>query len=189
MRRLIRRWLPSPSQVREGRSLRWLAPLLSRPWLWQIDRRGVALGAAVGVFFGFLIPIAQIPLSAIGVLILRANLPVAVVSTLISNPLTYAPIFILAHRLGRAILGEPTANGAAAAVIEGGVWTSLGELGAPLFLGLGVFAVCGSVLTWSLIQVLWLAGTALRLQRLRSRRARRRERGSVGVSDPRQSER
>ena len=173
MRRLIRRWLPSPSKVREGRSLRWLAPLLSRPWLWQIDRRGVALGAAVGVFFGFLIPIAQIPLSAIGVLILRANLPVAVVSTLVSNPLTYAPIFILAHRLGRNLLGEPNGNGEAAAVIEGGVWTSLGELGAPLFLGLAIFAVCGAIITWCLVQGVWLGGNAWRRRRVMRERRRR----------------
>jgi hypothetical protein len=174
MRRLIRRWLPSPERVREGRSLRWLAPLLARPWLWHIDRRGVALGAAVGVFFGFLIPIAQIPLSALGVLILRANLPVAVVSTLVSNPLTYAPIFLLAHRLGRQLLGAAKGNGLDEAAIESaGVWASLGDLGAPLFLGLAIFAVCGSVLAWCLVQALWLGGNAWRRRRvMRARRLR-----------------
>lgn len=175
MRRLIRRWLPSPERVQEGRGLRWLAPLLKRPWLWHIDRRGVALGAAVGVFFGFLIPIAQIPLSALGVLLLRANLPVAVVSTLVSNPLTYAPIFLLAHRLGRHLLGTVNGGGVNEAAIESaGVWASLGNLGAPLFLGLAIFAVSGAVITWCLVQGAWLGANALRRRRLmRARRLRR----------------
>lgn len=176
MRKWIRRVTPTPGAVREGRSLRWLAPLLSRPWLWRIDRRGVAVGCAVGVFFGFLIPIAQIPLSAVGVLLLRANLPVAVVSTLISNPLTYAPIGILAHRLGRRLLGG--INGDSAAVADSlenaGLFASLLDLGAPLFLGLAVFAVCGAAIAWTLVQLFWLGGSAWRLRRLnRQRQARR----------------
>ena len=48
MRQRFRRWrLPSPEEVQSHRSLRWLGPLLKRPWLWHLDRRSVALGAAI----------------------------------------------------------------------------------------------------------------------------------------------
>ncbi len=74
--------------------------MFSRPGLWRLDRRSVAAGAAAGVFFGFLIPIAQIPLAAWAAWLLRGNLPVAVVTTLVSNPFTYVPIYWLAHEMG-----------------------------------------------------------------------------------------
>jgi uncharacterized protein (DUF2062 family) len=179
MRRVMRRWLPSPERVRAGRSLRWLAPLLARPWLWHIDRHGVALGVAIGVFFGFLVPIAQIPLSAVFVFLLRANLPAAVLSTLVSNPFTYAPIFIAAHRVGRMLLGNGELDNATRHVEAAGemetlsLLTTISDLGAPLFAGLAVFAVVGALLAWALVQAAWLAGNAWRARRLARRRAQR----------------
>ncbi|MEO7854360.1 MAG: DUF2062 domain-containing protein [Rubrivivax sp.] len=62
--------------------------MLRRPWLWQLNWRRVALGAGIGVFFGFLFPVLQITLAALCAVLLRANLPVAVVATLVTNPLT-----------------------------------------------------------------------------------------------------
>lgn len=162
LRRKLQRWLPSPESVRGNRWLRWLGPLLERRWLWRLDRRGVALGAAVGVFFGFLIPVAQILLSAVAVLVLRANLPAAVVSTLVSNPLTYAPIAVLAYRTGAAILGEELDEKEAAAFEEEagtaqadpeGWMARVAEIGAPLALGLVTFAVCGAAIAWTLVYV------------------------------------
>lgn len=175
MRHLMRRWLPSPQQVRGGRGLRWLAPFMARPWLWRIDRRGVALGVATGVFFGFLVPIAQIPLSAAFVFLLRANLPAAVLSTLVSNPFTYAPIFIAAHRLGQALLDGGAGEVDAGQLEHAGLLATLAEYGAPLFAGLAVFAVAGALLSWTLVQAAWLAGNAWRARRLARVREQRAE--------------
>ncbi len=93
MRRSFQRWLPTEDKLKSSRSLRWLGPLLNRPWLWHFNRKSVAAGVGIGVFFGFLIPVLQIAFSAIVAIVLRANLPVAAISTLVSNPFTYAPIF------------------------------------------------------------------------------------------------
>jgi uncharacterized protein (DUF2062 family) len=60
----LRRLMPTPEAMAANRWLRWLGPRLLHPRLWHMSRRGVALGAAVGVFFAFITPIAQIPLSA-----------------------------------------------------------------------------------------------------------------------------
>jgi uncharacterized protein (DUF2062 family) len=139
--------------------------LLDRPWLWRFNRRGVALGAALGVFFGFMIPVAQIFASALFALLLRANLPVAAVSTLVSNPLTYGPIFVLAYRTGAAILGEaPDAAREAAMEKEAEqprtdpqTWGErFGAIGRPLVLGLAVFAVVGGTATWVLVNLVWI---------------------------------
>jgi uncharacterized protein (DUF2062 family) len=138
----------------------------------------VALGAALGVFFGFLIPVAQIFFSALFALMLRANLPVAAVSTLVSNPLTYGPIFVLAHRTGAALLGERSDRAREEAVAREAekshadpqTWGErLRAVGKPLALGLAVFALVGGTLTWVLVNLLWLGAARLRL--LRQRRA------------------
>lgn len=102
----LRHRLPSREQIAGNRWLRWIGPGLLHPRLWHFSRRGVAIGVALGVFFGLLIPIAQIPLAAGAALLLRANLPAAVGSTLVTNPVTFAPIYVLAHEVGSALLGE-----------------------------------------------------------------------------------
>lgn len=85
MMQRLRRWLPTREQVQANRWLRWLGPRLLHPRLWHFSRRGVAVGAALGVFFGLLIPIAQIPLAAGMAVLLRANLPAAMGSTLVTT--------------------------------------------------------------------------------------------------------
>ncbi len=119
LRRRLQRWIPRPETLRANPSLRWLGPLLERPWLWQLSRRRVAAGAAIGVFFGFLIPVAQIVLAAGAAILLRANLPVAAVSTLVTNPFTFAPVYVAAYHAGSAVLGETPDEKAAAALAEG----------------------------------------------------------------------
>lgn len=182
MRRWLHKRLPKPEDVRAQPSLRWMGPLLRRPWLWQLSRRRVALGAAIGVFFGFLIPVLQIALSAVFAILLRANLPVAAVSTLVSNPFTYAPIFVLAYRTGSAILGEQIDEAQLAALereVEGedaepASWAErAAAIGKPFFLGLFIFATVGAVATWLLVNLIWTL--AVRLRRRRGREKNRRQ--------------
>lgn len=182
MRKQINRWLPGREALRRKRALRWLGPLLERPWLWRLNRHSVAAGAGIGVFFGFLVPVLQIALAAVFAVLLRANLPVAAASTLVSNPLTYAPIFVGAYRLGNTILGEPAYEAQAAAIgaeveqadvrdaLKPSWWQRFADVGKPLMLGLMVFAVAGGLSAYALVLVLWRVALLLRLRRRRSSR-------------------
>ena len=174
VRKRLKRWLPSEEKLLDKPSLRWLGPLLRRPWLWHLSRRSVAAGAAIGVFFGFLIPVLQIALAAVVAVMLRANLPVAAVSTLVSNPLTYAPIFLLAYQTGSAILSEPYDEARAAELAAAGAgrpadasgWRRQAvDIGKPLFIGLAVFATIGAAVAWVTISVLWTLAVRLRRRR------------------------
>lgn len=178
----LKRWLPKEDTLRKHPSLRWLGPLLRRPWLWHLGRRPVAAGAAIGVFFGFMIPVMQIAAAAVVAVALRANLPVAATTTLVSNPVTYVPIWVAAHRTGAFILGKPVdeaqALGQAEALVNQvsaatttsadgwGEW--LLGVGKPLVLGLAIFAVTGATLTWFLINFLWIRAVRLRRRRHRA---------------------
>jgi len=162
----LKRYIPSRETISQNRWLRWLGPRLMHQRLWHFSRRGVAIGAAIGVFFGLIIPLAQIPLSAAGAVLLRANLPIAVASTLVTNPVTFAPVYIFAHQLGASLLHEPGAVAPDLAELEmkvpreeQGWWqefhSGLLALGKPLLLGLAVLAVSSSILTYTLIMLLW----------------------------------
>ena len=183
-RKRIGRLLPTPEKLRSHKSLRWLGPLLHRPWLWQLNRRSVAAGVGIGVFFGFLIPVMQIAGAALFAVLLRANLPVAAASTLVSNPLTYAPIFVAAYRVGAALLGEPASEADAAAiqeevqeakvaeVIEPRWWQRFAGVGLQVMLGLAVFAVVGGVSAYFATLLVWRIAVLVRLRRRRARTVR-----------------
>lgn len=178
-----RRHLPHPDTLRANRWLRWLGPSLFHPRLWHVHRRGIALGMALGVFFGLLIPIAQIPFSAAAAVAMRANVPAAVASTLVTNPVTFGPVYYAAWRVGSAILGEPvthgampTAGGAAAAepARNGSWWQKARErvagVGKPLLLGLAIFASTVGAATYLAVSWAW-RWRVLRRRRQRLQRA------------------
>lgn len=183
MIRLLRRWLPDRQRILDNRWLRWLGPSLLHPRLWHFSRRGVAIGVALGVFFGLLVPVAQIPLAAALAVMLRANVPAAVASTLVTNPVTFAPIYLLAYRFGAALLGEQVPAAPAHLPLPGqqsveiapdaGWWESVLAgvlaLGKPLLLGLSVFAVSAGLLTYALIMVGWRLRTTWAWKRRRRR--------------------
>lgn len=171
MSKWLKKWVPEREQIVNNRWLAWMGPRLLHPRLWHFSRRGVALGAALGVFFGFLVPIAQIPLAAGGAVLLRAYVPAAVGSTLVTNPVTFAPVYVFAHQLGCFLLGvenaEPPPTPDVIADLPGddslSWWESTSQsitaLGKPLVVGLMTLAVVGSLSTYALIMLIWRVKT------------------------------
>ena len=152
-----------PMRLLRSRWLRPHAALLLRRSLWQPTPRGVAIGLACGVFFGFLIPFAQMPVAMLVAAVLRGNLFLAVMGTLITNPLTVPFVYLGAHHVGRWMLDwspkaeieaiEATVS--AAAHVSESVWTQLKNFdfgAATLYLcaGLTAFAVVGGALAYAI---------------------------------------
>lgn len=158
-----RRCLPSQDDVKNNRWLRWMGPRLLHPRMWHFSRRGVARGVATGVFFGFLIPIAQIPLAAAMAVLLRANVAIAIASTLVTNPITFAPVYIFAHAVGESILAMLGLSPSLMLVPESSdaislldsSWNTLRGMGASLMVGLSVIAVSAGVASYTLVMLLW----------------------------------
>lgn len=159
-----RRFLPSRESVHQNRWLRWLAPHLTHPRLWHFSRRGVAMGVALGVFFGLLIPIAQIPFAAGVAILMRANVPAAIGSTLVTNPVTFAPIYYGAYQIGRWVTGEARAAETTEATLnadqllrraEAGPWARLSNLGKPLLVGLAIVSTSMGLLVYFGISLFW----------------------------------
>lgn len=120
------------------------------------------MGVALGVFFGLLIPVAQIPLSAAAAIILRANVPAAAASTLVTNPVTFAPIYYAAYQLGLWVTGKNAPADLSAdtprAVKDSadvGLWTRVKNMGRPLLIGLAIMSSLMGVLTYFVITLVW----------------------------------
>jgi uncharacterized protein (DUF2062 family) len=164
----LKAMMPTPDSIRSNRWLRWMGPALHHPHLWRFSRRGIALGLALGIFFGLLIPVAQIPLSAAAAVALRANLPMAVVSTLVTNPVTFGPVYVGAYHLGKLVLGEDTASGDVPPEAPDlpdsdagwwerlrSTWDWLTSVGKPLVVGLGMLAVIGGMMAYWVSSWFW----------------------------------
>jgi uncharacterized protein (DUF2062 family) len=155
-----RRYIPTQESLMDNRWLKWLTPWLSNPKIWHWSRRGVALGVALGVFFGLLIPIAQIPITAAVAVIMRANLPAAAASTFVTNPVTFAPIYYAAYQLGSWITGETaplpeTLGENQHDHTELGFFEKIQALGKPLLVGLGIIATSSGILVYVIIDLFW----------------------------------
>ena len=160
-------WIPTRERLETNRWLCWLTPWLGNPKLWHWSRRGVALGVAIGVFFGLLIPLAQIPVTAAAAIVLRANLPVAAVSTLITNPVTFGPLYYTAYQLGSWVTGEIStlhqeADTSRMTDANKTVWQRVASLGKPLLTGLLIMASLCGLVTYFLISLIWRWRTSQR---------------------------
>lgn len=173
----IRSYMPARDELARNRYLAPIAHRFLTPELWRFTRRSVPRGVALGVFAGFIIPVGQIFLAAFLALPARANVPLSVLVTFITNPFTFPFWAIVANRLGGFLLkiDTVTTGGAAQSEIESGRWVWLVEIfeGAGVtvlvtIFGFIVLAVVGSAVGYVASSMIWRVMVARR----RSRRLR-----------------
>ena len=158
----IRSWSQAhmPTRDRFERN-RWLRPIAHRillPELWHFNRRSVPRGVALGMLVGVLIPVAQTIFAALFALPVRANVPVAAVTTFVTNPLTTPPIWLFAYWVGRRLLRmDVVAAGSDLVDREAGGWLHwlVAEVGPATALGLVVVAVVAAALGYLLAAFAW----------------------------------
>lgn len=153
--------MPSQEAMAQSRILRPFARWIFQPELWRWRRGAVARGVALGVFFGFMIPLLQIVVAAIAAVFMRANIPIAAVSTLVTNPFTFPPVYMAAYQVGSLFL-DHTPTGIEATGMFAGILNWLDRVGPPTVLGLLIFAVVGSLTMYAVVQFVWRARIARR---------------------------
>ena len=153
--------IPTRERIAANRYLRPVAGRILVPSLWRFNRRSVPRGVALGLFTGILFPFVHAPVAAVSALPVRANVPVAVATTLLHNPFTTVPLYYGAFLIGHWILhfdpyfGKPlSANVTANAtwlhwlVAQGGPATIVGLV--ALAIGLAGLGFVASGLFWRL---------------------------------------
>jgi hypothetical protein len=158
----FRAWVQRNWPTRESfESNRWLKPVAHRilhSSLWRMNRRSIPRGVALGMFTGILIPMGQIPASAVLALPLRANVPAAALTTFFTNPFTTPFLLILYYKLGSWTLdlGGNAAVKASAKVADAGWlhWLAA-DVGLPTAVGMAICAVLGGILGYVVTALAW----------------------------------
>lgn len=133
----------------------WLRPIAHRlqdPKLWHVQHEAVARGAAIGIFWAFSAPVAQLVLAAAHSVWWRANIPVAMGVTLITNPFTIGFWLYLAYAVGAFITGAPPLVSRAESTSTLAWLTSVGQ---PAVIGMAIFAVGGALAAYLLVKLGW----------------------------------
>lgn len=138
---------------------------INRPVLWRFEKKAIARGVAIGLFFSCMTIVPfQMILAALIAMQLRANLPIAVAMTWVCNPLTIIPITYLNYYVGNLILrGQGSAI-----VFHSSSWkfysyedfwapmaANIIEFGKAFFVGSIIVASMLAALSYFLIIFLW----------------------------------
>ena len=163
----LRQAIPDREQLARMPLLGRIAGRFADRELWRMRPESIARGAAVGVFWAFAVPVAQIVFAAAHCVWWRGHIPVAAGVTLITNPLTIGPWLLLAHQVGGWIVGPGTL---AALPQDAGWLAQLRSLGWPTVVGMATFAVGGALTAYLAVRLAAQARLAWRLRRRQGRR-------------------
>jgi len=169
MRKFLRRYTPDHAAVFNNR---WLAPFrntLLHPRLWHLNRHSAAGAVATGLFCGLIPGPFQMFGAAICAVVFRINLPLALVTTLYTNPFTIVPLYLAAFALGqgafmlfghprRAFIAPPDYGDPGSETLLDWIAALVNwmvQLGAPLALGLVLLASLLALVGYFGVRVAW----------------------------------
>ena len=174
----LQRYFSNRDVILNSRVGGWLGKYLHAPEIWHFGRRAVAGGVGLGFFLAF-VPLPMHMLIAVPLaLMCRTNLPVTVAAVWIANPITVAPMFMFALKVG----GLVTAHEVQFSELHfDASWANVSALFAQLWQPLVVGSlICGvSAGAIGNFSVRWLWRLHL-LYRRRQRRQRQRARPMPG---------
>jgi hypothetical protein len=170
LKSFFKRFMPEHHKFREHEHIRLFGSLLHDPNIWHLSRRSSAGGVAIGLFCAFIpLPIQTISSAALAILF-RVNLPLSVLFTLVSNPVTIAPMFIFAYRLGTRILDVPERQ-----VDFEPVMHKLIHIWEPLFLGSFILASISALIGYIAVRMLWRLSAVSKWEERRMRNRKKAE--------------
>ena len=172
-KKFVRKFLPHPDVITRNRWIKLLGPRLQEPSLWHINRRSFSAAVALGVFCAFIPVPFQMLIAAVGAILFRVNILVAVPMVWISNPLTMGPMYYVCYLLGAEILNLEPQRFHFELSFD---WliTGLAAIWQPFLLGCFTIGAISSLAAFVLVRVLWhmhiLNHIKLRARRLHNRR-------------------
>lgn len=172
----IRKNMPQREEVARNRWLRPVAHRVLRSELWRFTRRSVPRGVALGMVVGILVPVAQTIVAAFLALPFRANVPVAAVTTFLTNPLTTPPLWVAAYYLGSWMLKFDSMTPDTEVTRQAHGWLSdwlawlLSNAAPATVTGLVTLALVGAVIGYFLSALGWRILIARKWRRRQHRR-------------------
>ena len=168
--------------MRDQKWLRGRGRWLQHPNLWHLNRDSVSGAVAIGLFAGLVPGPLQMLAAALLAIPLKKNLPVALLTTFYTNPLTIVPLYVLAFAYGKLLLGVTHHPSTVVpfewdwahwidSMVALGHWAA--SLGPPLAVGLVALALTLAALGYAAVQIGWRLHVMLAWRRRRKSRSAR----------------
>ena len=172
-RKILRKFLPHPDVITQNRWIKKLGPRLQEPSLWHINRRSCSLAVGLGMFCAFIPVPFQMLIAAVGAILMRVNILVAVPTVWISNPLTMGPMFYFCYWIGAEVL-DTERTGFDFRLSFDWLFNELAAIWQPFLLGCLIVGSIAALASFLVVRVLWhlhiLNHIKLRAARLHNRR-------------------
>ena len=163
MKNWLKKFIPSIQSIKDSRTYKELKSFFNAPCFWSRDQQSVARGVAAGLAAA-VVPGLQFFYAAFLVFFLRGNLPIAILATLVSNPLTFVPITYFIYYIGTLIIG----NGKNDFVIREfnwdfssfyAFWSNVSawglQFGKAYLIGLPVVSLCLGIIGYFAVILFW----------------------------------
>jgi uncharacterized protein (DUF2062 family) len=156
LRRVLHRAFAQRARITQNPAFTWLGDHIHDPDVWHFGRRAVANGVGCGAFFALLPLPGQMLLAAAAAIVVRCNLPLAVATTWLSNPLTFAPITLIVYEVGAILTDAPdTPLGADMALSSEHLLGLLSQIGKPFLVGSLACAALAGLSANLLVRLAW----------------------------------
>lgn len=162
--RWIKRHLPTAKQLKQHKSLRWMAKWMEkRPYLWEMHKHSVAGGVSVSLLVAFVPLPLEMVLAAFLAIVFRVNLPVAVLSTWLTNPITFIPANYLIYKTGQFFYNGQDAFLSGKFQFQwrnlGETWPQLlswlGNAGKMYLIGFPIVSLSAAILGYTAVYLVW----------------------------------
>ena len=169
-RRFFRKFAIKREKVRAQWYLSPFDHLLHDPNLWGIRRRNVVPAFALGLFVAYLPFPGHMLTAALLALALKINIPVAIVSTWVINPLVIGPAYYFAYEFGSMLLRR-TPRPFEFELSWAWLIDSFAYIWQPLLLGCVLLGAILSLVGFVTLDLLWRASISGYLERRRQRKS------------------
>ncbi len=168
-RKFYKQYIPQRQHFDDHQYFKHLGDWFHEPNLWHLNRRSAANAVAVGLFISYIPIPGQVILAALVAIFARINLPLAVTSVFLTNPITMGPMFLLAYNVGATVLDIPAEITHFELSYQ---WLSetMVHIWKPLLTGCFILGVFVSAIGNLLVRILWRFHLVRRWRNRRSQR-------------------
>ena len=168
MRHWLKNWLPDRAALhRLAVSQRFSTWSFHHSYLWHLNRQSASRGIASGLLVAFIPLPLQMLSAAFVAFLVRGNLPIAIVVTWISNPITFVPFNYLIYKTGVFLTQANSPNGMpeihklefhmeSLALIWNELIQWINSLGQAYLVGLVVISLSAAIIGYCLTYVVWV---------------------------------
>ncbi len=166
---MYKKFLPKKKHL-TAQQLNWIGHRIHDRNLWHLNSQSVPRGVAIGLFAAFIPLPIQMLLAVVVSAFCRANIPIAIASTWITNPVTFIPINYFIHDFGELLLGMQHQDiSLQPMILDSGVhniydtlvnWAHV--LGKPFIVALPIVALGASAIGYGLTTALYYVANLLK---------------------------